>query len=71
MHMQSEIIILSEVSRNEEDMPQDITFLWYLQYDMNETDLTESRLDYQGGGGWGRDGVVGWLANVSYYILNG
>ena len=33
MYIQSEIIILSEVSRKEEDMPCDITCVWYLQYD--------------------------------------
>ena len=33
--------------------------------------LTESRLGCQGEGGWRRVGVVGWLANVSYYIWNG
>ena len=36
MYIQSEIIILSEVSQKEEDMPYDITCVWYLQYDTNE-----------------------------------
>ena len=34
--MDLEIIILSEVSQTEKDIPYDITYMWNLKYDTNE-----------------------------------
>ena len=45
--MQLEIIILSEVSQKERQIPYDITYTWNLKYDTNETIYeteTESRM---------------------------
>ena len=34
--MDLEIIILSEISQTERQMPHDITYMWNLKYDTNE-----------------------------------
>ena len=62
--MQLQIIILSEVSQKEKDIPHDNTYMWNLKYDTNEliyktetdsqtqrTDLSVSR---------GRGGLGAW-----------
>ena len=43
--MEREIIILSEVSQKEREIPYDITYMWNLNYDTNELIYkTENRL---------------------------
>ena len=48
-------------------MPYDITYMWNLKYDTNESmkqkhnhKLREQTGGCQGGRGWGRDGVGSW-----------
>ena len=63
MWMQLEILILSEVSQKEKDIPYDITYIWNLIYGTNETFYRkenhghgELTCVYQiGGGGSGMD----------------
>ena len=44
--MDLEIIILSEISQTERQMPHDITYMWNLKYDTNELIYkTETRQD--------------------------
>ena len=72
--MQLEIIILSEVSQKERQIPYDITYMWNLKYDTNEpiyeTESGTYRIDC-----WLPRGVVGvgWigslgLADENWYI---
>ena len=75
--MQPETIILSETSREERQIPYDITYTWNLKYDTDEpiyeTESWTKRIDW-----WlprGRQLTEGWsrmlgLADVSYYIQN-
>jgi len=60
--MQLDIIILSEMSEKERQIPCDITYEWDLSNDTNEPayeteteSLTEQTGGCQGRGGWGRD----------------
>ena len=76
--MQPETIILRETSREERQIPYDITYTWNLNYDTDEpiyeTESWTQRTDW-----WlprGRRLMEGWsrmlgLADVSYYIQNG
>ena len=67
--MDLEIIRLSEVkSERERQIPYDITYMWNLKYDTNETTKQKQTHGHrektggcQGGGGWGKDGVGGWV----------
>ena len=44
--MDLEIIILSEVSQREKEIPYDITYMWNLKYDTNEH-IYETKTDSQ------------------------
>ena len=58
-------------------MPYDINYMWNLKYDTNEPIYKTERRDReqtcscQGGGIWERDGVGGWLADISYDAWRG
>ena len=74
--MELEIIILNEVkSEREKQIPYDITYMWNLKYDTNETTKQTHRHREQTCG-WlprGRGGGEGWsgslgLADANYYI---
>ena len=76
--MDLEIIILSEISQTERQMPHDITYMWNLKYDTNEliykteTDPQTQRTDEdgsqeEGGVGEGWIGSLG-LADTMLYI---
>ena len=67
--MQLKINILSEVSQKEKDIPYDITYMWNLKYDTNEsiykteTDSQTWRSDLwlpRGEKGKERDGLGVW-----------
>ena len=70
-----EIIILSEVSQKERQIPYDITYMWNLKYGTNEH-IYETETDSQnrlvvakgvGGMGEGWSGSLG-LVDANYYI---
>ena len=44
--MDLEIIILSEVSQKEKEIPYDITYMWNLKYDTNQY-IYETKIDSQ------------------------
>jgi len=74
--MQLEIIILSEV-KSERQIPYDITYMWNLNYDTNETtyeididsDITVQTWSCQAEGN-GKEGRIGSLrlVDANYYI---
>ena len=71
----TEIIILSEVSQKKKQIPYDITYIWNIKYDINELiyktekahRYAEQTCDCQGRGEWGRkDRNLGLVDADSY-----
>ena len=71
-----EILTLSEVSHKENDMPQDIIYMWNLKYDTNQLSMKQTHrhrdrlVVAKGEERWGRDGLRVWDQQMQVIIYN-